>query len=304
MSISHTQSYAISTSAFVSLTKAHIWDMMSSHCACCSEGMREKIGVAMSFALFSIVVLWHRFGRFSRGVVPLSQLVFYPLISLHLHVKITACPITTGETFFAGVIIEQIESDVLSRCFPRCCFVHITKLFLYKCMNRIGTVSTHNNFVILSTTFDEKLIVLSATFLVKVLGQCFTKHFGILENLCEIVHALLLSSSEISEGLFHDEKENKRGEVSRQETQLHRPSMSTSETHCRVKELRFSVIIGHFVTITLHTRCNLTVKITLENVTLRLRLSHEGNSLQNVAGADLTVCKFDGIEVNNHVCAL
>tara|TARA_Y100000015_G_scaffold3776_1_gene3477 strand:- start:453 stop:836 length:384 start_codon:yes stop_codon:yes gene_type:complete len=77
----------------------------------------------------------------------------------------------------------------------------------------------------------------------------------------------------------------------------------TSETHCRVEELRISVHVGHFVTITLNARIYLTLKITLQNVTLGLRFAHECNSLQNVTGADLTVCKLDGIEVNNHVCA-
>ena len=79
--------------------------------------------------------------------------------------------------------------------------------------------------------------------------------------------------------------------------------ISAGETHCRVKELRFSVIIGDFVTITLNTRINLALKIFRQDITLRLRFAHEGNSLQNVTGADLTVRKLYGVEVNNHVCA-
>ena len=76
---------------------------------------------------------------------------------------------------------------------------------------------------------------------------------------------------------------------------------SAAECKPRVKELRIGVHVGHFVTITLNARIYLTLEITLQNITLRLRLSHESNNLQNVSGADVTIGKLDGIEVNNHV---
>jgi len=115
---------------------------------------------------------------------------FSPLISLHLHVKITSCPITSCETFFAGVIIEQIKSNVLSRCFPRCCFIHIAKLFLDKSMNTARTcTSFHDNFVILSSALNVELIVgrSAAVSTFEVLQQCFTKHLGILQNVCTLL---------------------------------------------------------------------------------------------------------------------
>ena len=130
-----------------------------------------------------------RFGQKSRGVVPVRQLVFYPLISLHSHVKITACPITTGETLFAGVIIKQRESDMLCRCFERCWFIHSTKLLLYKCMNTSALrFSLHHNLMVLSTTFDVELIGTRVRMTTgKILGQCFTKHLTILQDVSSLL---------------------------------------------------------------------------------------------------------------------
>ena len=62
-SISHTQSYAISTSAFVSLTKAIICPIRSSQVACIS-GESGKIEVVLF-----IMVYLHRSGRITSGCV-------------------------------------------------------------------------------------------------------------------------------------------------------------------------------------------------------------------------------------------
>ena len=45
----------------------------------------------------------------------------------------------------------------------------------------------------------------------------------------------------------------------------------------------------------------LILKIFLVDVTLRLSFAHESNNFEHQAIVNLTRCKFDGVEVNNHV---
>ena len=76
---------------------------------------------------------------------------------------------------------------------------------------------------------------------------------------------------------------------------------STGTAHGRIEQLRDHRFVGYFVTVTLHPRIYLTIKIFFANVTFGLRFSHESNNLQNVASADLSVVIFHGVEINNHV---
>ena len=45
----------------------------------------------------------------------------------------------------------------------------------------------------------------------------------------------------------------------------------------------------------------LILKIFLVDVTLGLRFAHESNNFEHQTIVNLTRCKFDGVEVNNHV---
>ena len=76
-------------------------------------------------------------------------------------------------------------------------------------------------------------------------------------------------------------------------------SARTSES--RIEQLRSHRSIGYFVTITLNTRINLILKILLVDVTFGLRFAHESYNFEHQTIVNLTVSKFDGIEVNNHV---
>jgi len=76
---------------------------------------------------------------------------------------------------------------------------------------------------------------------------------------------------------------------------------SAAASKSRVKELRISVNLGHFVTITVHTFVNLTLHIFLGDVAHRLLIIHEVDNFQHQTIIDSSIRKLDGIEVNNHV---
>ncbi len=112
-----------------------------------------------------------------------------PLVLYTLHVKIPTCPVTTGETFFAGVIIEQIVSDALSRCFERCCFIHSTRVLINERMNTARvSVSLHDEFVILTTTLNVELIGVRVRMTaLELLHQCFTKNLRIAKHVSNLL---------------------------------------------------------------------------------------------------------------------
>ena len=76
---------------------------------------------------------------------------------------------------------------------------------------------------------------------------------------------------------------------------------SAGASQSRVEELRFSVNVSHFVTITFNARIYLTLEIFLVNVTHRLLIFAEVDNLQHQTAVDRSISKLDGIEVNNHV---
>ena len=76
-------------------------------------------------------------------------------------------------------------------------------------------------------------------------------------------------------------------------------SARTSES--RIEQLRNHRSIGYVVTITFNTGINLILKVFLVDVTLGLGFTHESYNFEHQTIVNLTVSKFDGIEVNNHV---
>jgi hypothetical protein len=71
--------------------------------------------------------------------------------------------------------------------------------------------------------------------------------------------------------------------------------------HARIEQLREHRFVGYLITIALSTGINLAGEIFLVDVTLRLSCTAESNNFKHQTIVNLTRCKFDGVEVNNHV---
>ena len=72
-------------------------------------------------------------------------------------------------------------------------------------------------------------------------------------------------------------------------------------SHARIEQLRNHRFVGYLITITMSAGIKLILKIFFVDVTLGLSFAHESNNFEHQTIVNLTRCKFDGVEVNNHV---
>ena len=76
---------------------------------------------------------------------------------------------------------------------------------------------------------------------------------------------------------------------------------SARTSKSRIEQLRNHRFVGYLITITMSTGIKLILKVFFIDVTLGLRFAHESYNFEHQTIVNLTVSKFDGIEVNNHV---
>jgi len=151
------------------------------------------------------------------------------LWSYSLCVEITTCPVSVLKQPFTLLNQTQVVTNTFGRRLPRCRLINLSRLFIYKSVNRTGTISNHNDLMILTTRFRVELITTVAITKIlntgnvivgiitllnrlfvrldavinEVLAQRLTEGVGVPQDcLCDVLPCLLLGGV-ISEGGSH-----------------------------------------------------------------------------------------------------
>ena len=121
-------------------------------------------------------------------------------------VKVSTCPVSTGETLLTGCNLQKIIAHNLSRCLVRCWFVDFTSLLINESVAGSCAIVTMNlpDLVILATRrIQFKLHRTFGMTLCKVLCKFITQGQAVLNNLQFDVVSGVLSGAVVREGGSH-----------------------------------------------------------------------------------------------------
>ena len=109
----------------------------------------------------------------------------------------------TGKHLFAASLIQDIEADVLSGCFPASSLVHVAILGVHKGVDATGAAASgHNDAVVLASGLNGEGIAVKLAVVAgaEVLSQCLTEDLGVAEDVSLSLLSGGTRSNVVSEG--------------------------------------------------------------------------------------------------------